>query len=85
LATPKGPIAVEATVDGAGGITASLAGNVPNVTLDFGDDRQVVVEQDRIFVDGEVYPGLPAGTQKVEIDVVGGKVTVKVDGQVVTK
>ena len=85
LATPKGPIAVEATVDGQGEIATSLDGNVPKVTLRFGEHRQVVVEQDRILVDGEVYPGLPAGTQKVEIDVAGGKVTVKVDGQVLTK
>jgi hypothetical protein len=85
LATPTGPIAVEATVDGKGGIATSLDGNVPKVTLHFGDHREVVVEQDRILVDGEVYPGLPAGTQKVAIDVAGGKVTVKVDGKPLTK
>ena len=55
------------------------------MTLHFGDHREVVVEQERILVDGEVYPGLPAGTQKVEIDVAGGKVTVKADGRVLTK
>jgi hypothetical protein len=85
LATPKGPIAVEATVDGQGEIATSLDGNVPKVTLHFGDHRQVVVEQDRILVDDEIYPGLPAGTQKVEIDVVGGKVTLKADGRPLTK
>jgi hypothetical protein len=72
LATPKGPIAVEATVDGPGNIATSLDGNVPKVILHFGDHREVVVEQERILVDGEVYPGLPAGTQKVEIDVASG-------------
>jgi len=36
-------------------------------------------------VDDEVYARLPAGTQKVEIDVAGGKVTLEVDGQVLTK
>ena len=85
VATPKGTIAVEATVDGEGGITTSLDGNVPKVTLHFGDDRRVVVDQDRILVDDEVYARLPAGTQKVEIDVVGGKVTLKADGQRLTK
>ena len=85
VATPKGTIAVEATVDGEGGITTSLDGNVPKVTLHFGDHRQVVVEQDRILVDGEVYARLPAGTRKVEIDVAGGEVTIKVDGQLLTK
>ena len=85
VATPKGTIAVEATVDGEGGITTSVDGNVPKVTLHFGDDRRVVVEQDRILVDDEVYARLPAGTQKVEIDVAGGKVTLKADGQVLTK
>ncbi len=85
LATTKGPIAVETTVDGPSEITTPSAGNVPSVTLHFGGDRRVVVEQDRILVDGEVYPGLPAGTQKVEIDVAGGKVTVKVDGQALAK
>jgi len=50
LATPKGPIAVEATVDGQGEIATSLDDNVPKVTLHFGGDRRVVVEQDRILV-----------------------------------
>jgi hypothetical protein len=85
LATPKGPIAVEATVDGQGEIATSLDGNVPKVTVHFGGDRRVVVEQDRILVDDEVYARVPAGTQKVEIDVAGGKVTLKADGQVLTK
>ena len=85
LATTKGPIAIETTVDGPSEITMPSAGKVPNVTLHFGDQRQVVIEQDRILVDGEVYPGLPAGTQKVEIEVAGGNVTVKADGQVMTK
>jgi hypothetical protein len=85
LATPTGPIAVEATVDGQGEIATSLDGNVPKVTLRFGDHRQVVVEQERILVDGEIYPGLPAGTQKVEIDVADGKVTLKVDEMPLTK
>jgi hypothetical protein len=85
LATPKGPIAVEATVDGQAEIATSLDGNVPKVTLHFGDDRRVVVEQDRILVDDEVYARVPAGTQKVEIDVAGGKVAIKADGQVLTK
>jgi hypothetical protein len=85
LATPKGPVVVEATVDGQGEIATSLDGNVPKVTLKFGGDRRVVVEQDRILVDDEVYARLPAGTQKVEIDVVGGKVTLEADGQVRTK
>ncbi len=85
LATPKGPIAVEATVDGPGEIATSLDGNVPKVTLHFGGDRRVVVEQDRILVDDEVYARVPAGTQKVEIDVVGAKVTLKGDGQLLTK
>jgi hypothetical protein len=85
LATPKGPIAVEATIDGQGEIATSLDGNVPKVTLHFGDDRRVVVEQDRILVDDEVYAGLPAGTQKVEIDIAGGKVTLKADGEPLTK
>ena len=57
----------------------------PRRRSSFGDHRQVVVEHDRIFVDGEVYPGLPDGTQKVEIDVVGGKATLKADGQVLAK
>ena len=85
LATPKGPIAVEATVDGQGEIATSLDGNVPKVTLSFGGDRRVVVEQERILVDDEVFAEVPAGTQKVEIDVAGGKVTLKADGQVLTK
>ena len=85
LATPQGPIAVEARVDGQGEIATSLDGNVPKVTLTFGGDRRVVVEQDRILVDDEVYARLPAGTQKVEIDIVGGNVTLKADGQLLTK
>ena len=83
LATPRGPIAVEATVDDVGEIATSLDGNVPRVTLTFGDQRQVLVEQERIVVDGRVYPGLPAGAKKVEIEVKGGKVVIKVDGRVV--
>jgi len=85
LATPKGPIAVEAKVDGQGEIATSLDGNAPKVTLHFGGDRRVVVQQDRILVDDELFAGVPAGTQKVEIDVVAGKVTLKADGQVLTK
>ena len=85
LATPKGPIAVEATVDGQAEIATSLDGNVPKVTVHFGGGRRVVVEQDRILVDDELSASVPAGTQKVEIDIVGGKVTLKADGQVLTK
>jgi hypothetical protein len=85
LATPKGPIAVEAAVDGQGEIATSLDGNVPKVTIRFGGDRRVVVEQDRILVDDEVYASVPAGTQKVEIDVVGDKVALKADGKPLTK
>jgi hypothetical protein len=58
---------------------------VPSVTLHFGGDRRVVVEQDRILVDDEVYAEVPAGTKKVEIDVAGGKVTLKADEKVLTK
>jgi hypothetical protein len=57
----------------------------PKVTLKFGDHREVVVEQDRILVDGEVYPGPPAGAQKVEIDVADRKVALKADGELLTK
>jgi hypothetical protein len=85
LATTKGPIAVETTVDGPSEITVPTAGNVPNVTLHFGGDRRVVVQQDRILVDDEVYATVPAGAQKVEIDVAGGKVTLKADGQMLTR
>lgn len=85
LATPKGPIAVEATVDGHAEIATSLDGNVPKVTVHFSGDRRVVVEQERILVDDEVYARVPAGAQKVEIDVAGGKVTLKADGKVLTK
>ena len=85
LATAKGPVAIEATVDGPGEIATSLDGNAPKVTLKFGGDRRVVVELDRILVDDEVYARVPAGTQKIEIDVAGGKVTLKADGQVLTK
>ena len=85
LATPTGPIAVEATVDDVGGIETSLDGNVPRVTLTFGDQRQVLVEQERIVVDGRAYPGLPAGAKKVEIEVRGGKVEITVDRKVVVE
>jgi hypothetical protein len=85
LATPKGPIAVEATVDGQAEIATSLDGNAPKVTLHFGGGRRVVVEQERILVDDELSASVPAGAQKVEIDIVGGKVTLKADGQKLTK
>jgi hypothetical protein len=85
LATLMGPIAVEATVDGPGEIATSLDGHVPKVTLYFSGGRRVVVEQGRILVDDEVYAEVPVGTQKVEIDVAGGKVTLKADGQALTK
>jgi hypothetical protein len=85
LATPTGPIAVEATVDDVGRIETSLDDNVPKVILTFGDGRSVVVRQDQILVDGRVYPGLPAGAKKVEIEVSEGTVVVLVDGKVVVK
>ena len=85
LATPTGPIAVEATVDDVGEIATSLDGNVPRVTLTFGDQRQVLVEQERIVVDGRVYPGLPAGAQKVEIEVRDGEVGITVDGKLLDR
>ena len=85
LATPRGPIAVEATVDDVGEIATSLDGNVPRVTLTFGDQRQVLVEQERIVVDGRVYPGLPAGAQKVEIEVRDGEVGITVDGKLLDR
>src|SRR5689334_17613156 len=85
LATPKGPIAVEAKVDGKADIATSLDGNAPKVTVSFGGGRRVVVELERISVDDEVVAAVPAGTQKVEIEVVGGKVTLKADGKVLTK
>jgi hypothetical protein len=63
LATPKGPIAIEANVDGSGDITTALNGNEPNVTFHFGGNRQVVIDENRILVDDEVYPAAPAGTK----------------------
>ena len=85
LATPKGPIAVEAKVDGKADIATSLDGNAPKVTLSFGGGRRVVVELERIRVDDEVVAAVPAGTQKVEIAVAGGKVTLMADGKALTK
>jgi hypothetical protein len=85
LATPKGPIAVEAKVDGKADIATSLDGNAPKVTLSFGGGRRVVVELERISVDDEVVAAVPAGTQKIEIEVAGGKVTLKADGRLLEK
>lgn len=85
LATPTGPIAVVAKVDGSGDITTALNGNKPNVTFHFGGNRQVVIHQDRILVDDEVYPPAPAGTKVIDINVQNGKVTLTADGQPITK
>src|SRR3954467_1823771 len=81
LATPKGPIAIEANVDGSGDITTALNGNEPSVTFHFGGNRQVVIDQKRIQVDDEVYPAAPAGTKVIGINVQNGKVTLTADGQ----
>ena len=85
LATPKGPIAIEANVDGSGDITTALNGNEPNVTFHFGGNRQVVIDENRILVDDEVYPAAPAGTKVIGINVQNGKVTLTADGQPITK
>jgi len=85
LATPTGPIAVVANVDGSGDITTALNGNEPNVIFHFGGNRQIVIDQNRILVDDEVYPAAPAGTKAIGINVRDGKVTLTADGQPVTK
>jgi hypothetical protein len=85
LPTRSGPIAVEATVDGPGSISTSLENNVPNVVVYFGGNRQVVVEESRIVVDGETYPAAPAGTKKITIEVMNGHVTLAADGKPLSK
>ena len=85
LATPKGPIAIEANVDGSGDIATALNGNEPNVTFHFGANRQVVIDENRILVDDDVYPSAPAGTKVIGINVQNGKVTLTADGQPITK
>ena len=85
LATPTGPIAIEANVDGSGEITTALNGNEPYVTFKFGGNRQVVIDEKRILVDNEVYPAAPAGTKVIGINVQNGKVTLTADGQPITK
>jgi hypothetical protein len=85
LATPTGPVAVVANVDGSGDIATSLNGNEPNVTFHFGDNRQIVIDQNRILVDNEVYPAAPAGTKVIGINVRDGNVTLTADDQPITK
>ena len=85
LPTPKGPIAVEARVDGSGKITTALNGNEPNVIFHFGNNRRVLIEQTRILVDDELYPAAPEGTKTIGIDVTNGQVTLTADGVPITK
>src|SRR4051794_29129534 len=75
LPTRKGPIAIEANVDGSGDITTALNGNEPNVTFHFGANRQVIIDENRILIDDEVYPAAPVGTKVISINVQNGKVT----------
>jgi hypothetical protein len=42
--------------------------------------RKLVVEKDRILLDGKEQVKLPAEAQKVDIEYVGGKLTVTADG-----
>ena len=85
LATPTRAIAVEANVDGKGNITTSLNGNAPNVTFNFGDNRKVIIDQNKIMVDDETYPAAPAGTKLIGINVRNGIVKLTADGQPITK
>ena len=85
LATPTGPIAVQARVDGSGTITTSLNGNEPNVTFQFGGNRKVIIDQTRILVDDVVYPAAPPGTKTIGIDVSGGQVKLTADGALISK
>lgn len=85
LATPNGPIAIQARVDGSGTITTALNGNEPNVIFRFGNNRKVVIDQTRILVDDEVYPAAPVGTKTIGIDVSNGQVTLTADGLPIAK
>lgn len=81
VATPTGPIAVEATADCSASISASTKDNIPTVTYSFGDKRQIVVEANRIFVDGELAHTIPPGTKKIAIDVKSGQLAIQADDQ----
>ena len=86
LPTPTGPIAVQAHVDESDAkITSSLNGNDPDVTIQFGGDRKIVITESRILVDNEAYPPAPPGTKTIGIDVANGQVTLTADGTPITK
>ena len=77
--SPTGNIRVEAHIEGPGSVWGESTGTPPNVTVKFGSDRNVVVEADRILLDGKPYRVVPAGTKKIYVDVAKGKVTIKAD------
>lgn len=81
VATPTGPIAVECTADCPASIASSLNGNLPKVTYSFGDNRQIVIEEKRILVDGKPSREVPPGTKKLTIDVKQDQITIQADGQ----
>jgi hypothetical protein len=85
LATPTGPIAVEATVDGPASIATSLDNNTPRVTVFANNKELVVIELARIVVGGEAYPPAPAGTKKITVNVKNGQTTITADDKPITK
>jgi hypothetical protein len=81
LATPTGPITVDATADCSASISAMTRDNVSTVTYTFGDKRQVVIDAKSVRVDGALAHNIPPGTKKLTIDVKKGELSIQADGQ----
>jgi hypothetical protein len=81
VATPTGPISVEATADCSASISAVTRDNVSTATYRFGDNRQIVIDGKHILVDGELAHDIPLRTKKITIDVKQGQLSIQADGQ----
>jgi hypothetical protein len=72
---------VKAVIDGVGGI--SHPADAPDTAVVSFGGRKLVVEKERVLLDGKEQAKLPAGAKSVEVEIKGGKLTVRADGAAV--
>src|SRR5688572_4623537 len=72
---------VKAIIDGPASITST--GEAPDTATISFSGRKLVVEKERVLLDGKEQAKLPPDTKSVEVSMKDGKLTVTVDGSAV--
>jgi hypothetical protein len=67
---------IVATIEGPG----SVSPRENSATVQFAGKR-LVIEKERILLDGTVKVTVPADTRKIEVEFIGGKLTIAADGK----